>query len=237
MRRLGQENAGGIGERGRHAGKALAHMREGSDLPGIDGVVRLLGGDEMAHHEAWREGTEQLSVFGELDRRFHPQAEAVHAGVDMEGRRQAACAGAAEGRPLLDLFQRAEHRPQVVRPVGGSGAGQKAVQHVDHGIGRGRAHAPSLDGVGDEEGAAAGAIERRHSLLDANAIGVGLDDRRRLGGADPCGQGAPVGDQGGQVDGEKPARLILADGGAGPVRCAGHNVRSLMSWIFRLAGA
>src|SRR5690606_34047052 len=66
--------------------------------------------------------------------------------------------------------------------------------------------------------------------VDAHAVGVGLDDRRGLGPAGLGRKGAPVGGEGGKIDGEKPAGLVLADGegGARLGRCAGHGVRSLM---------
>ena len=91
--------------------------------------------------------------------------------------------------------------------IGCRRARQQAVEHIDRRLGRDRAHAPRLGQIGDEEGLAAGLAERGRDLLDAAAIGVGLDHGgafRRHGAA---AERAPVGVDGGEIDGEDAAGL------------------------------
>ena len=85
--------------------------------------------------------------------------------------------GAAERGPFLDLLPGSEDGPQVVFGVGGAGAGQEAVEHVDRGIraprrGRGASRGCATKKVRQPARAAAG------TALDADAVGVGLDDGR-----------------------------------------------------------
>ncbi len=135
-----------------------------------------------------------------------PQAEAVHAGVDVDRRRRIAAGRPAMLRPFVDLGHRAEDGTQVECAIDARGAGQQAVQHVDHRITGSGAHPPGFRQMGDEEGAAARLPERRHGPLDADAVGVRLDDRGRVGpGA--VAQEPPVRRERIEVDGENPSRL------------------------------
>ena len=113
--------------------------------------------------------------------------------------------------PFLDLLEGAEHRAQVEFRIGRAGAGQEPVQHVDRRIGRNGAGADRLAQMRDEEGAAAGTGKGRHGLLDADAIGVGLDDSRGVCAAGVVAQDAPVRGEGVEIDMEDATRGVLRD--------------------------
>src|SRR5579883_171363 len=91
-------DAGRIGQRRRHAGEEALDLAEGRELPGIDGAVELLGGDEVAHHQ-------RDAVIAGIDARDQAlrfrnrQAQPVHAGVDVDGSAPRPAGAAAEHVP------------------------------------------------------------------------------------------------------------------------------------------
>ena len=72
---------------------------------------------------------------------------------------------------------------------------------------RDAAHPAGLGEIGDEEGLAAGFGERGRHLLDAAAIGVRLDHGGAFGRHGAAAERAPIGDDGGEIDGEDAAGL------------------------------
>ncbi len=173
-----------------------------------EGIVLDLGADEVAHQEI-DTGLRHDRVAGEGQTLRHRQAEAVHAGIDVERRRADRALGAVRSRPLGHFLARAEHGAQAGLPVGRCAARRKAVQHVDRGLGQGGPCAQALGQVRDEEGAAAFPPQGRAGLGDPAAIGIGLDDGRRLRARGGIGENPPVRPQGREVDGEAAA---MADG-------------------------
>ena len=133
-------------------------------------------------------------------------AEAVHAGIDVEGGRQPAPARAAVGRPLAHLGEAGEHGAQVEAGVVRLGAGQQAVQDVDGGT---RLHlaggAPLVDG-GDEEGLAALVGKGAGDGREPQPVGVGLEDAGALRTAGDLVEARPVGTQGAEIDCQDSAR-------------------------------
>ena len=84
------------------------------------------------------------------------------------------------------------------------GGGRVAAEDVDGGVGaEGLAEFGAFAGQGDEEAARAGAGQRRGDPGGAAAIGVGLDHGGGLDlGSSEGVEGAPVGGDGVQIDGE-----------------------------------
>ena len=97
-----QEDPRRVAERGAHFGERLAHRRKAIDLARVQPVFRLLGADEMAHHQGRLEiGKERAAR--DLGGRGSRQPEAVHAGVEMERRRIPRPGVPAKSRPFGDL--------------------------------------------------------------------------------------------------------------------------------------
>ena len=103
VRGAGQEDAGRVGERAGYAGKPLPDRREGLHLAGVGGIVRLLGGDQMAHDQGGREGG-HVGAPRQRGGLVQGQTEAVHAGVDVDRGRPALAGLAAGGGPFRDLL-------------------------------------------------------------------------------------------------------------------------------------
>ena len=81
---------------------------------------------------------------------------------------------------------RADHRRQARGGVVADlGAGLEAVEHIDpRVVSERRARPRALADMGDEEDAAAGAPQSGRGVLDADPVGVGLDDGAAGGGRD-----------------------------------------------------
>ncbi|GJD59694.1 hypothetical protein IFDJLNFL_5625 [Methylobacterium dankookense] len=193
-----QEDARGIGERGRDAGEGGAQACESGDLAGVDRLLRPLRADEVAHHEVDARGL-QARLAGERQRLGDREAEPVHAGIDVERRRQQPL---RERRPFLDLGARAEDGAEVPPDEGRARPRRQAVQNVDHGLGQDGARRLALGEMGDEDGAAARPPQSGRDRGEAAAIGVCLEhggarDARRLGA-----EATPVRDDRSEIDGE-----------------------------------
>ena len=169
-------------------------------------MLGLLGAGEVAHQQR------DAVVFRADARRergglVHRNAEPVHAGVDMQRGAAAPGMGRAESVPFRQFDHAADHRPHVDVGVGGSGARQQTVEHIDRRLRRRAAHLGGLGEIGDEEGLAAGARQPGGHLLDAAAVAVGLDHGGAFRRHDAVGQRAPIGFDGREIDGQDAARL------------------------------
>ena len=162
-----------------------AHFAEQPHLQIVERMVRFLGAGEVAHQQS------DAVVLGADARRqgcrvVRRNAEPVHAGVDLQCRAAAPLRTGDKGVPFGQFDHAADHRAHAQFGIGRRGAGDQAVEHIDRGVGRGRAHAAGFRQVSDEVGLAAGARQRFRHRLDAAAIAIGLDDAgafRRHGAA------------------------------------------------------
>ena len=153
-------------------------------------------------HQQGDVGLRDQRIARERQGLVHGEAETVHAGIDVEGRREGPSGGLNQGGPFGQFLPAPEDRAQRVRGQGGAEAGQEAVQHVDRRV---RQHAPGfqrLAQVCDEERPAPGRPQHGGDPGEAAAIGVRLDHGgagrlRGFGGEPP-----PVLRDGRQVDGE-----------------------------------
>ena len=153
----------------------------------------------MAHDQRQREGADiEGGGFGGRD------AKAVHAGVDVERRAGFSAVGLG-GLPVDDFGQGIEDRAKVVGDQGFEATRQDAAENVDVRLGRDLAKPYAFFRQRHEERAAARPGQRGAGLLQPDAVGVCLDDRRGLAG-DLGRDGAPVRDQRREVDGEAGAR-------------------------------
>ena len=194
-----QERAAGVGEARRRRRQLGAQRLEAQALALVHGVVGMIGAGEMAHHQRGLEGGQQLGRGRHLVELAFGHAEAVHAGVDVDGGRHAPPARAAVGRPVARLRQAREHGAQIEARVVRLGAGQQAVEHVDGGAGLHLAGRAPLAQAGDEEGLAALAGERLGDRCQPQTVGVGLDDAGAFGPAGGLIEPRPVGAQGGEI--------------------------------------
>ncbi len=160
-----------------------------------------VGAGEVAHHQRQAEGLGDVGLSEERVRLGQGEAHAVHAGVDVErGLRR--CAGAAEGRPLLDFREGGEHRAKSGPGIGGGGAFEQAVEDIDRRLRQHGAEAQAFFRQGDEEGVAAGRGEGANRRFEPDAIAVALDHGRRDRPGSPSGEVAPVGGERAEIDGQ-----------------------------------
>ena len=79
--------------------------------------------------------------------------------------------------PALDLLEGVQHGPRVELDQRVHSARQRAFEYADLGSGSQRAQLPRFGRRRDEKSAATFAQQAAHDGLDAEAVGVGLDDR------------------------------------------------------------
>ena len=112
MRRVAEEDAGRIGERGGDAAVENAHLAERLDLPRIERMLRLFGADEVAHQQrdAVVFGTDAVrqrrGVIAEMPSRFMPVSTCSAAPPRH-------CIGVAEDVPFRQFDHAADHRPRA----------------------------------------------------------------------------------------------------------------------------
>ena len=139
------------------------------------------------------------SLLGEHPGLGWGEAEPVHAGVDVD-RGPGRAALLLEGGPFLDLGPGAENRPEVRLRIGLRLALDQAVEDVDRSVTDRGAEPLALLGKCHEERVAARFGERQRRGLEADAVGVALDHRRRRHAFDTPRQDPPVVGEGDEVD-------------------------------------
>ena len=173
-------------------------------MPIVHRVAGRLGAGQMAHQQR-KAVIFQLDARGHRHRFIRAQPEPVHAGIHMQRRAAAPIGGGHEGVPLGELGRAVDDRAQIGILEGSRGMGRQPVEHIDDGIARERPHAAALGDVGHEEGLAAGLGEPGGDRLEAAPIGVGLDHGCALDRHGAAGKHAPIGFDGGEVDGQETA--------------------------------
>ena len=208
---LAQEDAAGVGEARLGRREFRAQAVELLTLGLVLGAVWIVGAGEMAHHEAHREGCQQIGRGGQcLDIRFG-HAQAVDAGIDVNGGWQAAVDVTAECAPVADLGETGEHRSQVETRVEVLRAGHQTIEHIDRGTGLHEAGAAPLVEGGDEECPAALTRQRVCDFLEAEPIGVGLDHAGTFSRAGFRVEAGPVGAQRMKIDAQHRAGIRRDD--------------------------
>ena len=172
---------------------------EKPDLPVVQRVAGVFGGDEMAHHQV----DALLSVPSErvVQRAGGVETEPAHAGVDMQRDRH----GARRKRaPTREFRLRPDRRNEPVGAIVADRVGVRlqAVEHDDAGVAvRQRpAQNRALRRLGDEEISASGAIQRRSGVRGADSIGVRLHHRAAGRRRHPLREQAPIGGERAEVD-------------------------------------
>ena len=223
MRRLAEEDAGGVGERGGDAGVKPMQVAKALDLGGVERVIGDLGAREMAHQQ------HDAVIFMLEPRRerrhFHfRHAQPVHAGVDVERRAALPFAGSDKGVPFRQLRDAVDDRPRIDLDERRRGVGREAVEHIDRGLARAGAHAARLGDIGHEKRLAARRGELGGDGIDAEPIGVGLDHRRAFHRHELLRQRPPIGLDCREIDGKRPAGLRIGQRGCqfGNYFCEGH---------------
>ena len=169
--------------RRRQAGRGRRQHRQGgaeaSQLRFVHGIVRHVGTGQVAHHQHQLQAGQVLAParrqFGQI---FGTEAQPVHAGIDMQHRIQGAASTGGGGGPAGDLGQASQHRDQAMGDQRGHGVGRRAVQHKDSGLGRQPAKGDAFLQPRHKKRIAAGFQQAGRDHGRAQAIGVGLDQRR-----------------------------------------------------------
>ena len=200
MRRIAEENAGGIGERGGNAEIQRTDFAKLPDLARIERVPGDLGAGEMTHQQR------DAVILGLHARRQAPRLppRICRAG-SCRCRRGAprllascwAATKASHSASSVMLLMTGRASISETRSL----PRVKSIEHVDRRLAVQAAHAARFGNIGDEECLAAGVCELRGDRLEAEAIGVGLDHGRAFDGEDVARQRAPVRLDGGEVDG------------------------------------
>ena len=170
-------DSGGIGQGGRQTREFASHLAEERELRLVQRMAGIVGAGEMAHQHFGGRGGQELGPARQADSLVQREAQAVHAGVDVDDRRRSR----AMPGPRLDAFQAVKDRAQTESTKVSRPFGEEAVQHIDCRIGRGGAHTLSLLRHGHEKCPAAGFGQRRNRALDAYAVSIGLDDGGAFG--------------------------------------------------------
>jgi hypothetical protein len=171
-------------------------------------MLLLVGAGQVAHQELDGEALQAVGGGGEGLELVQGQAEAVHAGVEVQGGGEAPPVGdlrAGVGGEGLDLGGAAQHRDQPRGVKARRGAGDGAVEHQDAGVApRPQFGAQGLAFLqpGDEEGAGALGPQAAGDGAGAEAIAVGLDHRGDLGRTGQAPEHGVVGGEGVEVDRE-----------------------------------
>ena len=112
MCRVAEKNSGRIGERSRNAGIEGAKFAKHLHLHGIERVVGNLGASKVAHQQ--RDAViSSLHARRKRRRLLRGDAEAVHAGIDMQRRAALPVARGDECVPFGKFGHRVDHRPRV----------------------------------------------------------------------------------------------------------------------------
>ncbi len=135
MRPFAEEDAGGIGERAGDARIGRPHGLEVAHLARIHRIAREFGADEVRHQQS-NAGPLDQGIADERQRLGQGEAEPVHAGVHVQGRRERASGGVRQRRPFGEFFSAPQDRAQIVGDQRRAEAGEQAVEDVDHGPGR-----------------------------------------------------------------------------------------------------
>ncbi len=138
-------------------------------------------------------------------------AEPVHAGVHMDRRAAAPVLRRDEGIPLRQLRRAVDDRLRVELGESVGRLRRKSVEHVDRRFAGAGPCTPRFGDVGDEESLAAGLRELGRHRLKAEAVGVGLDDRRAFDGEKLMRQRPPIRLDGIKIDGERAAGLGVGE--------------------------
>ena len=171
-------DAGGIGERSGKLGKLGAELAEKRELRPVHRMLGLIGAGEVAHQQARRGGGEKVGPARKLQRLMERRARAG----SCRCRPGSPTARRGNAPPTPRPTRRCsepggDRRRESSRPSReGSRSGHRSVASGA----TSRTRRPS-SGERHEEGAAAGCPERGNGRLDADAVGVGLDDGARLG--------------------------------------------------------
>ena len=119
---------------------------------------------------------------------------------------QRCAAGKAGSRdemiPFGKLDQTVDHRPRIGLDEAWPRRDRKAVEHIDYRLPCNRSHPPRFRQMRDEEGLAAGGRQHRGDLLEADAIGVGLDHGGAFARHHARQQHLVVGGDGAEIDGQ-----------------------------------
>jgi hypothetical protein len=166
-------------------------------------MIRLAGAGQVADHQGDVEELQPVHGAGQHHGFLGAQAQAVHAGVDVQGGVQDPTARVAV--PGLDLRQAVEHRRQAGRLDGGGRTGRDAIQQVDRGdaVAQGPAQGHALGQAGDMEAPRAYVPQPSGHQIGAQSVAVGLHGGRDLGAAGGGLEHGVVGGQGVQVEGEE----------------------------------
>ena len=197
-----KEKARRIRQRSRQLRERQARLGKQFYLQGVVGIVRNLGGDEMAHQQF---GALRAVLFDRLiEGGQRVEAEPAHARVEMQGKTRA---GRGAMAPALQLLNRADRGHEMTRAIVSDGMRVRlqAVEDENLRFGHGQrvAQFDAFRGMGDEKGAAARVIERRSDLGGAEPVAVGLDDARAPARGRPRGKPAPILRERLQIDGQQ----------------------------------
>ncbi len=129
----------------------------------------------MRHDVAEVDGGEALVVLLQSVEFLGVEAEAGHAGVDVEYCWEFAVGVARVGGPGVEFRERAEDRDNVVGEIVGFAAGYWAAQYREQRAGYDFADRKCFVEEGDEEVSAAGGVECLCDGACAEAVAVGFD--------------------------------------------------------------
>ena len=176
----------------------------------------------VAHEKRDAEARTEVRIIHEHVEFRQCEAEAVDAGVDMDGAGQGTAIAAAKSSPLAGLVKRDERRPQIIAGIEFGLSGKESVEHVDDRLWQEGPQVFAFLGARHEIVAAAGVPQGTRHGLKAEAIGVALHRRAAGGLASLLAERAVIVLQGSEVNREHGAGKIGRNGighhGAPPLR-------------------
>ena len=159
-------------------------------------MIGLVGAREMRHDEVEREVVEQVVALRERSDVGRAKAEPVHAGIQMQQR-------AALAAPTLDLLERVQHGPCLDLARARPRCPRARPRTRRSPLGRQRAQLARLGERRDEESAATLAQQAARDALDAEPIGIGLDDGGTIAGLRALAEHAEVARQSVEIDAQR----------------------------------
>ena len=193
-----------------------ADVAEIADLLLVERMVGLVGAGEVAHHQRDAVVRHRRHPGRKAGRLFRPEAEPIHASVEMQRRAAGPALHGAERVPFGELAEVPDHRTRIDLGEQMRRPRHDAVEDVDDGVGEGGAQPPGFGDMRHKECLAAGRGKRRCHRLEPAAIGVGFDHRGAVGRRGAASERAPVRDDGAAVDSQRGARFFNRRCWSGP---------------------
>ena len=222
------QRARGVADAGRGVRQQGAEPVESPELFPQHGRIPVVGACEVGHDIPDVEPLEIRAAVQQFRQLAPAHAQAGHAGVDVDHRRQGRSGLAGAPDPTGALVRSDQDRDQAVVEECPRATPGDALEDEDVRIRQQAAQSDALPVGGREELPAARVEQRLRNPIDAQPVSVRLDDSRAVGGRHGIPAGAVVGRERVQIDRDEGAqRRVPAQEGSCPLLAIDGALRQL----------